>query len=132
MQKMRDLSKWGLVGFAILAILVGLIAIGGPQTAREARRDAERLDDLDDIRRFVECVASATDGTVPDTLSGQAVCHWELRRHDPFNDVPYGYEKLTDTAYRLCAGFENPQRVKDRYDLPLDTETGCITWTYRP
>ena len=129
---MRDLAKWGLIGIAVAAVVVGLIAIGGPQSARETRRDAQRLDDLDDIRSFIECFARATDQTVPGSLEGHDICNWEVPYRDPFSKEPYEYVKLSDTAYRLCATFDNPQRLVDRLSLPLDVESGCITWTFRP
>lgn len=128
---MRELAKWGLVGLAVLAVVAGLVALGGPGAARIAKRDADRLDDLNDLRSFVECVAVATDGTVPDSLVGHAICNWDIPLVDQHTDQAYGYEKLTDTAYQLCAGFEDADRMADRYNLPLDVETGCITWTYR-
>ena len=129
---MRELSKWGLVAIATAAVVAGLLAIGGPQTARETRRDAERLDDLDDIRSFVECVARATDQKIPESLQGHDICDWEVPYSDPYSKEPYEYVKLSDTAYKLCAPFDNPQRLVDRLSLPLDVESGCITWTFRP
>jgi uncharacterized protein YjeT (DUF2065 family) len=132
MPKMRDLAKWGIIAIAVIAVVAGFISVGGPQAARQTRQDATRLGDLNDIRSFVECVARATDQSVPESLEGQDICNWEVPFRDPYSDVPYGYEKLSDTAYRLCAGFENPQRMATRYALPMDIETGCITWTFQP
>lgn len=129
---MRDFSKWGIVSIAALAVVVGLIALGGPETARITKRDMDRLEDLRDLRSFVECVADATDRKVPDELDGHEICTWELPRVDGYTDEPYVYEKLTNTAYELCAGFEDAERLIDRFNVPLDAETGCITWTYRP
>lgn len=132
MPKMREFAKWGIIGIAVLAVIVGFVSVGGPQKAREIRQDAERLGDLNDIRDFVECVARATDQVVPESLEGHDICNWEVPFVDPYSDEPYAYEKLSDTAYQLCAGFDNPQLMLERFSLPLDTETGCITWTYRP
>jgi len=129
---MRNLSTWGIVGLAVAAVIAGLFALGGPQAARIGNRDADRLEDLRDIREFVECIADAKDGKVPISLVGHDICDWNVPMVDPHSDTPYHYEMLTNTAYQLCADFEDADRLADRYDLPLDTTSGCITWTYRP
>lgn len=125
---MRDLAKWTLVIVAVAAVVGGLYATGGPQAARVLKRDVQRLDDLLAIKERIDCLAYALDEGVPETFDHNDLCDWEVPLADPFTGSPYVYEKLTDTAYKLCAEFENPERLIQQYGPNLSIETGCITW----
>jgi len=129
---MRDTALYLICALALTAIVAGLLSVGGPGSARMDERDAERVRDLQELRYFVECIAASTDGTVPDSLDGSDICTRDLNRADPLTDTYYSYERLSDTAYRLCADFENPARAAEYFAIPLDSESGCVTWAYTP
>lgn len=126
------LARLGLSVLVTILILLGLIASGGPGAGRLEKRDQTRLSDLRSLGSYVICVANARDQTLPDSLAPVEVCRRTMRREDPFGGVPYRYEKLSPTAFRLCADFEDPARMNTGWGNDLNRETGCIDFTYTP
>lgn len=117
------------------AVLAGLYAVGGPGSGRAERRDEVRLDDLAWLVQFTECVARSSGGEPPETLAAFPECGGDLRLADPYTNDPYTYQKLSATAYRLCAGFERPASIS-RYAYGwmdgFEPSTGCVTLSVEP
>ena len=130
------LAVWGLIAIVIALLAVAFTQTGGPAAGRAEARDAARLSDLRDLRRFVVCVAR-TSGThsLPGTLAPVDACPDITPREDRFTGTPYRYERLTDTTFRLCASFDVPERIPRAAaysDALFDPETGCLTGAYLP
>lgn len=113
-------------------VALGLLAVGGPGAGRMEKRDDARLSDLQEISQYVRCVADAQGKVLPEALDPMTTCQRDLRRTDPFTDAPYRYERVSDTSYRLCAGFEGAERMSRNIAARLDPETGCLQFSYTP
>ncbi|MDX1781955.1 MAG: hypothetical protein R3256_11625 [Thalassovita sp.] len=113
-------------------VILGLFTVGGPGKGRLEMRDATRLSDLREISQYVYCVANTQDRVLPGSLAPVQTCQRDLRLADPFTDTSYRYEPVSDTAFRLCAGFEDPDWVIENGGADLDRATGCLQYTYRP
>ena len=115
----------GVVG----ALVAGLYIVGGPEAGRMESRDKKRLSDLQSLQQHVICLARANDKTLPETLEGTTACPTP-QLTDRHTDQPYGYNRLSDTVFEVCAAFELPERL---YPNPsFDPETGCRRVTYDP
>lgn len=127
------LGQVGLVVLAVGLVAAGLATVGGPGKGRTEAQDRTRLSDLQNLSHYVECVADAQGKRLPDTLATVEACKRALRLADPFTGEAYRYERLSDTAFRLCARFSGPDGLSGGWSDPfLDAETGCLTHPYRP
>lgn len=117
-----------LLGAVIVAMIAAAIyTTGGPLTARIERRDEVRRSDLDQLASYVSCVAELQGARLPDTLSKSPRCGQNVRQVDPYSGEPYRYEKLSRTAFRVCATFETEQATSVRMpDERFDPSTGCL------
>ncbi|WP_212524921.1 hypothetical protein [Actibacterium sp. MT2.3-13A] len=126
------LAQIALAALVAALVVFGLLTVGGPGKGRMERRDATRLSDLQDLGQYVRCVANTQDKTLPAGLAPVETCQRELRLADPFTGAPYLYQRVSDTAYRLCAGFEDTGWVAEARERDLDPATGCLQFTYTP
>lgn len=98
----------GFVVAAALTIFAGFAIAGTPSEMRQERLDQQRVEDLRNIQyQIVEYWRTreelpASLGDLNDPLSGydQAV--------DPETRLPYEYEMIGTTSFRLCAEFAAP------------------------
>ncbi|MCI2395537.1 hypothetical protein [Aliiroseovarius sediminis] len=119
-----------IAALVLVAIAAGLTITGGPISARAERRDLARLDDLRTLKTLITC-QHQVNGALPDTLFVDTNCAYSPLGTDPLTNAPYGYEKLSDTSYRLCASFERPDLIRD-HDLGPGTwqpDSGCFILT---
>lgn len=119
------------LGAAALVVL-GLLTVGGPQTARAERRDQARLSDLHQLVSYVSCVSAQSGEVLPEALSPTIkACAEDPPLSDRFGGAPYGYEPLSATSYRLCATFERPERLMPSMGMnsaeSFEPSTGCLT-----
>lgn len=118
-----------IAAMAIVAIGLGLAITGGPGQGRMERRDEVRQQDLARLSAQVECLAQAT-ASLPSSLGSTPLCPGEIRLVDPYTGAPYRYEPLSDTAYRLCAGFETDLALRQPWaPVTVDAEAGCLHFT---
>lgn len=127
---MTDHSRIGRAGLSALvvaALALSLWATGGPAAGQRESRDRVRMDDLRALSQFVDCLADER-GTLPETPAPHPACVQPDRDRDPYSGRRYVYERLSDTSYRLCAGFEAPQALPRwfRTDSTFDEESGCL------
>lgn len=120
---------------AVASLVAALVLVGSPVRARLLRLDADRVDDLREIRVAVENYHQR-HGRLPETLTelqgdpGTYVGDLE----DPVTGEPYGYRPLEGRSYELAASFDaaTPPRG-DRVDFEGDTffshEPGRQTFT---
>ena len=108
------------------AVILGFWATGGHMQGRAERRDEARYRDLLSLKNQVECLADALDRVLPDSVAETEDCHHAERYEDPYTGKPYVYQKVSITAYRLCAEFESPD-VTRFFHGSLDPQTGCLS-----
>lgn len=124
-----------LAVFAVAVIAAALLFTGGPEQARIDARDGERLRDLTGLSRDLTC--DDPEITLPQTLAAlpERFCgNYIPERVTTFEDGEYySYDRLSDTQYRICAAFEDMERLETYSDIPrrLDPDTGCITGDLR-
>lgn len=116
------------LGVLVLAAVgIGVFATGGPETARQEKRDRAQVQALRDAVRYVDCIARA-DGALPDALETERLCPTSSLRRFPTTDVAITYERLGQDMYRLCTSFERPDRLQSPLNgrlHNLNPETGC-------
>lgn len=126
-----DLAIAGLATVTGLAIALGLYATGGPDQARQQRRDEYRLADLGRLKTTLDCLAAQNGGIVPAEMQPTGDCLFPDLPTEPVTGAPYGYVRTGDTSYQLCAAFET-----DLGHLPVyqsrhfDPATGCFSYRY--
>lgn len=104
----RGPGTWLLVaaGIVIAATVAAAIAVmGSPAQQRLLRLDQRRVSDLQQLQEAVEAYHREHD-RLPDavaTLSSQPGV--ALATVDPHMATPYGYRKLAEREYALCANF---------------------------
>ncbi|MBW7921893.1 MAG: hypothetical protein H3C51_07310 [Rubellimicrobium sp.] len=123
-----SIGRAGLVLLTLAALALALWTGGGPAAGQREARDATRLDDLQALAGFALCLADE-DGAVPDTLHDHPACAPMPRLADPYDGTPYGYARIPDDSFRLCATFEAPDMVPVRSGPTgrFDPASGCLT-----
>lgn len=109
----RLLLLLGLPAAALIAIIIALLAIGGPSKARLERMDARRISDLSELAGAVErhhiftghLPASLAEMTARIEARGTA---GTLPKRDPETDAPYAYSLLANDHFRICARLSLP------------------------
>jgi hypothetical protein len=106
-------------GIVVLALIVaGFIVAGSPVLQREMRLDAERIQDLENLKWQIELGASE-GGKLLETLDEyefEYVMKEEMQ--DPVTGEAYEYRVLSEDTYELCATFAHASDSRFvRYDL---------------
>ena len=106
MNKLLLMCMSVLVGGAIIG---GLVVVGGPQHARLAQQDSQRLSDLLTLHRHLMCLGHPRK-PLPQALADDSYCPGMrpglrdvLTQGDPATGAPYAYHRLSDTAFEVCA-----------------------------
>lgn len=114
-----------LVGAGLVvagAIVASLYVIGPPSVQRERRLDAAREQDLAGLERLIDAYARGHD-ELPEDLATLTRGNAAPRSRDPESGEPYGYERLDERRYRLCATF----RTSSAEDSPSVPD---VTWAH--
>ena len=127
-----------------VAVVAGVLIVGGPIQGRQDKFDGQRLAELTDLARALLCEANprTTSPALPQELTVET-----MRAHcsnagigaDDLTDnetgQPYGYERTSDRDFTICATFHDAARTDTLYPGrrhgALDTETGCISGRIR-
>jgi len=116
-----------MAAMVVLALVAGIISVGGPMQGALEKRDDARFQDLMSLRNQIDCVRE-TDGALPETLEPTSDCDYGADSVDPITGEPYTYEVIDPETIRLCAGFEDNARIADRVEGYLGTfNDGCLT-----
>jgi hypothetical protein len=103
----------GLVATAAVVILVvaGLFASGSPGTARKFRIDRDRMERLNTLQATL-AAHTRENGSLPESLDrlrpntpGAEFSEEFDPRRDPQTGEFFGYDKISDREYRICARF---------------------------
>lgn len=140
MSQLQHFIKLAALLVVLGAVVLGFIVAGSPQRARELRADAERLQDLEQIRSGINNFFTV-EGILPESLdelkaSGRLFLP-ETVLSDPLTKEPYGYRPLTDTTFEMCATFSLPGEPAERgemrpmpmYPVPLGKGT-FVSWDH--
>ncbi|SFJ84317.1 hypothetical protein [Celeribacter neptunius] len=119
---------WPLLALALLTgavLIAGLIAVGSPQAARVAKRDDQRFRELQDLERYVQCLARA-DARSPEALVDTPLCTSPLRPDALLAQEGYSYRATGPQTFQLCAQFADLDGLRTRgWQNRLDAE-GCL------
>jgi len=120
----RTVVTAGASILVIAAIVIGFVAVGTPGDARAERNDRERVSELQALQwqvngfyelkqRLPEDSGELLDPAAPASLPT-----------DPVTGEPYGYERLGELRYQLCATFERASELTDaqREDYAASSE----------
>ena len=92
--------------FVVLVVGFGFSVFGLPSTQKARRFDSQRVSDLQTIQYQilnywqVKKVVPSTLDDLNNAITGNVV------PLDPRTNLPYGYEKSSETTFKLCATFE--------------------------
>ena len=105
------------------AVVLGLVAVGSPGSARDRGLDVERISNLRDIVRGVD-VYWERNGALPESLDALSAERdiTVLSIFDPEGRAPYAYRTTDQKTYTLCATFSR--------DAPTD-QASLRTYPYR-
>lgn len=93
------------IGIAVIAIVLGFVAVGSPTTQRNLRLDSQRVSDLQNLQWQI-VNHWQTKSKLPmqltelaDSISGVQI------PSDPETKTPYEYKVKTNLSFELCATF---------------------------
>lgn len=123
----------------VSAIGAGLYSVGGPKQARMEKEDRELLSDMRVLARHLRC-SDQDEEVLPQSVAydervsycGADRVIWRLTaRQRPA--VPIAYQRVSDTAFKVCAEFHDPTfaAMKDWKLHDFDRSSGCVLGTIR-
>lgn len=126
-----------MIAAVVAALILGLMAAGGPGYARMEKMDRERISDLNRIFNYLQCPKAKRP--LPEALEDADYCPEYVRINsvsDPKTDAPYIYRRIDDTRFEVCAEFELPaeSHLSQSLNRPLKFEgqTGCMSGSTLP
>lgn len=139
----RSVFFAGVTITVIVAIIVGIITIGGPYEGRREVFDRHRYEDLNRISTALHCRNwRILQPTLPETLSLasiRAYCGGVEIQADVLLDnetgQPYTYTRISETEYSVCAEFYSAEKTMNQnypiywggYAASFNPDTGCVT-----
>jgi hypothetical protein len=95
------------------AVAYGLMGSGSPLDARGKKFDDQRVSDLSSISNSVESYYRSKN-MLPTALADLTGDYYSKNiLLDPESSIPYRYEKINDTSYKLCATFATSSDKKN-------------------
>jgi hypothetical protein len=113
----QNLSRFGLVALALGMVALGLVQVGGPETARQETRDEQRLQDLIGYANHLSCVRAQKQD--PERFCGVTPI-----ASDRFTNVPFEIR-----GNLVCAAFESgldDDQVAQRFGVSFSE--GCVSF----
>ena len=125
------------VSFAILASIVGgFFIMGSPFTLRMKRFDERRVNDLQNIQYQIVNFYQRK-GSLPNNLDElkDPIAGFNIPL-DPDTAVSYGYEKVSDIGFKVCADFslESDSQIDSKYmtrPMPVSSEIFPVNENWR-
>lgn len=132
----------GVTAAIVVAIIVGILTVGGPSSARQDVFDQRRYDNLRQIAAALHCENwRIMQPELPPELNLQSIRSYcggiEIQASvlvDNETDAPYTYTRISDTEYSVCAVFYDADKAMrmsyqgfPRSNASFNPDTGCIT-----
>lgn len=121
-----------MIGAVAAALILGLMAAGGPGYARMEKRDLTRIADLNVLYDYLQC--PKVEPPLPQNLGEDRQCPEGIPDgavSDPKTNAPYIYRRIDDIRFEICATFELPADAHKNASLnrPLKFEgqVGCMS-----
>jgi hypothetical protein len=117
-------AAWATSAVLVIAIISGFFIVGSPAKQREIRFDQRRVGDLQTLQNETinywtsKNILPAKMDDLKNSISGF------VPPSDPETNLPYKYEIITPTSFRLCADFKWPS-----LDQKFNPSTTSITPT---
>lgn len=136
----------GVIAAIVVAIIAGILTIGGPNSARRAVFDQRRYDNLRQIATALHCENwRIMQPELPYDLNLESIRSYcggiEIQANvlvDNETSVPYTYTRISNTEYAVCAVFYNAEKAMrmsyqgyPRSNASFNPDTGCITGRIR-
>ncbi len=136
---------FGVAAFLLAAIVLGLLTIGGPESAKRDRYDQLRYDDLHFLETALRCANwRILEPELPDDLtldSLRSYCGGVQvggdRLVDDETGEPYRYTKISEKEFSVCADFYDAHdtMIKNRSAVDgrgsFNPDTGCVSGRVR-
>lgn len=126
--KIDSLATLALGGLAALLVGAGLVMVGGPEEARQQKRDEARGYALSKLARCMAQLPAAEFDALPPELAADTPCVEDDNWRDAETGAPFRLVRGEGGDFSLCAVFEKPASVRRNfYEQRFDPATGCIT-----
>lgn len=139
----RKVFMAGVSIAVLVAIIVGLFTVGGPDQARRDMFDQRRYEDLGEIAYALSCPNwRVRKPELPDELTLESLrsyCGGVQIAADVLLDnetgAPYVYDRKNGSEFSVCADFYDAEktmrlgyrRYPDGVQTSFNPETGCVT-----
>ena len=101
-------GRWLAIAASVVVaatLVVAVLSMGAPSQQREARLDARRVQDLQEIERAVQVYFEAHNALPESIATAESQPGWSLATVDPTDGTPYSYVITGERSYKLCASF---------------------------
>ncbi len=112
---------WRVVAGVIIfgSIIWGFSVLGSPRTQRLFKYDQQKVNDLQQINNAITSQYELK-GTLPNNLAELFVTQSYIPQTDQQTQKSYEYEKVSNTAYKLCAEFNKALTNNGYYANPRE------------
>ncbi len=112
-EKMSKLFSAFVSIIVIASIICGFLIMGTPATQRKIRDDKTRIRDLGSIQLKIANYYNSKEEIPQELASLNDALADHYIKHDPATGESYGYSKIDDTTFKICATFELDSPVVD-------------------
>lgn len=102
----RRMFAWTSIVVVIAALIGGFAIMGSPKSQRLMQFDTQKVNDLQNLQSQLVYTYWSQKGELPDTLNAlkDDISYGHVPV-DPQTGEAYGYEKIGDLQFKLCAAF---------------------------
>ena len=127
--KINNMPREKLLGNIVFVVIIaavvgGFYYAGTPQQARNEGLDQIRVRNIENIKWQVNSHWSQ-HGTLPESLAEiqtEDFLYDHMQIHDPESGEEYGYIRVSDTQYQLCATFATDSTLTDHIPDYLESD----------
>src|SRR5687768_11307032 len=111
MQQMRNyyIFVTALGIFILVLLIIGFTGVSNPYSERERKSDEKRSSDIQSISNEIKSYYTSRSNTLPEKLIVPANSFHSI--NDPVTGKEYEYNKLSVSAFELCANFSTDTRI---------------------
>lgn len=129
----KSRKNWAIAAtlLILVSIVLGFLIIGSPRTQRLLRYDTQKVNDLQNIQWQLINIWQRT-GSLPQSLEAlnDPISSYKTPV-EPQSGAPYGYRKLGDLSFELCADFnlQSRNRQSSRVSI-MEGRIGSENWEH--